>query len=232
MGHNGAGSLAHLTCVFFFQLAGAEPTYVVYRGFGQTINDILSGSIDGTCELIASAREHVVGGSVRGFGVAAVERSPLLPDVPTSRKVAYRNSSSKVGWGSMRRRVCRRQFWPSPERRRGGACRPAGGQTLSRDRRQPAEASRPRRGPHAGHRQERCCPLGRRGGKGWRHRGGNPSRSASVAPCCAPGQPYPLSSPPRNARILSAISRARAPASSSPNAPVMGISASIGRPSG
>ena len=71
MGHNGAGSLAHLTCVLFFQLAGVEPTYVVYRGFGQTINDILSGSIDGTCDLIASAREQVVGGSVRAFGVAA-----------------------------------------------------------------------------------------------------------------------------------------------------------------
>ena len=86
MGHNGAGSLAHLTCVFFFQLAGVEPTYVVYRGFGQTINDILSGSIDGTCELIASAREYVVSGSVKGFGVAAVERTPLLPDVPTSKE--------------------------------------------------------------------------------------------------------------------------------------------------
>jgi putative tricarboxylic transport membrane protein len=86
MGHNGAGSLAHLTCVFFFQLAGVEPTFVVYRGFGQTINDILSGSIDGTCELIASAREHVVGGTVKGFGVASRERTPLLPDVPTSKE--------------------------------------------------------------------------------------------------------------------------------------------------
>jgi len=86
MGHNGAGSLSHLTCVLFFQLAGVEPTYVVYRGFGQTINDILSGSIDGTCDLIASAREHVVGASVRGFGVAAPERSPLLPDTPTSKE--------------------------------------------------------------------------------------------------------------------------------------------------
>ena len=86
MGHNGAGSLAHLTCIFFFQLVGVEPTYVVYRGFGQTINDILSGSIDGTCDLIASAREHVVGGTVRGFGVAATERTPLLPDVPTSKE--------------------------------------------------------------------------------------------------------------------------------------------------
>ena len=86
MGHNGLGSLAHLTCAFFFQLIGVEPTFVVYRGFGQTINDILSGAIDGTCDLIASGREHVVGGTVRGFGVATPERSPLLPDVPTSKE--------------------------------------------------------------------------------------------------------------------------------------------------
>ena len=86
MAHNGLGSLSHLTCVLFFQLAGVEPTYVTYRGFGQTINDILSGAVDGTCDLIASARAHVVGGSIRGFGVAATERSPLLPDVPTSKE--------------------------------------------------------------------------------------------------------------------------------------------------
>ena len=84
MGHNGAGSLAHLTCVVFFQLIGVEPTYVVFRGFGQTINDILSGAIDGTCELVASVTGHVKGGSVKGFGVAADERSPVLPEVPTS----------------------------------------------------------------------------------------------------------------------------------------------------
>jgi len=51
--------------VFYFQHVAAEPTYVVYRGFGQTNNDILSGSIDGTCELIASAREEVVAGCQR-----------------------------------------------------------------------------------------------------------------------------------------------------------------------
>ena len=53
---------------------------------GDGINDILSGSIDGTCELIASAREHVIGGTVKGFGVATPERTPLLPDVPTSKE--------------------------------------------------------------------------------------------------------------------------------------------------
>jgi putative tricarboxylic transport membrane protein len=84
MGHNGVGSLAHLTCLLYFQLIDAEPTYVVYRGFGQTINDILSGSIDGTCDLTASVVGHAQGGSVKVFGVAADERSAALPDVPTS----------------------------------------------------------------------------------------------------------------------------------------------------
>lgn len=84
MGHNGLGSLSHLSCLLFFQLLEVEPTYVVYRGFGQTINDILSGAIDGTCDLTASTSGHVTGGSVRGFAVATDARFPTMPDVPTA----------------------------------------------------------------------------------------------------------------------------------------------------
>ena len=84
MGHNGVGSLSHLSCLLFFQLIEVEPTYVVYRGFGQTINDILSGAIDGTCDLTASTTAHVTGGSVRGFAVASDARFPTMPDVPTA----------------------------------------------------------------------------------------------------------------------------------------------------
>lgn len=84
MAHNGLGSLSHLTCLLYFQLIGVEPTYVVYRGFGQAINDILSGAVDGTCDLVASVTSHVKGGSVKAFGIADDARSPALPDVPTS----------------------------------------------------------------------------------------------------------------------------------------------------
>jgi tripartite-type tricarboxylate transporter receptor subunit TctC len=84
--HNGAGSLSHLTCVVFFNQVGVEPTYVVYRGYGQVINDILSGALDGTCELIASVRNHVMPGAVKAFGAATNDgkRTDLLPDVPSS----------------------------------------------------------------------------------------------------------------------------------------------------
>ncbi len=170
MGHNGVGSLAHLTCLFFFQLAGVEPTYVVYRGFGQTINDILSGSIDGTCELIASAREHVIGGTVKGFGVAARERTPLLPDVPTSKEGGMPEFVMESWLG-----LYAPKGVPPPDpgqiARGGGGCARGsiGAEEIPRDRRQRPEERGSRRRPHARDHQERRRSLERGGEKGRRH---------------------------------------------------------------
>ena len=84
LGHSGTGSAPHITIVLLSQLIGVEPTMVAYRGFGQTINDILSGAIDGSCDLVASVSGHVQGGSVKALVVAVGERSPAIPNVPTA----------------------------------------------------------------------------------------------------------------------------------------------------
>jgi tripartite-type tricarboxylate transporter receptor subunit TctC len=84
MGHSGIGAASHITCVLFFQLIDAEPTYVTYRGYGQTVNDILGGSIDGTCDLVASVSPQVSAGVIRALVVAADERAPAVPEVPTA----------------------------------------------------------------------------------------------------------------------------------------------------
>jgi putative tricarboxylic transport membrane protein len=99
MGHNGIGSAAHITCVLFFQLIGAEPTYVTYRGYGQTINDILSGAIDGTCDLVASVSGQVQAGAVKAFAVAVDERSPVVPDVPTSTEAGLPDFKAETWTG-------------------------------------------------------------------------------------------------------------------------------------
>ena len=119
MGHNGAGSLSHLTCVLFFQLAGVEPTYVVYRGFGQTINDILSGSIDGTCDLDrlgARARARRVGQGVRGCGRRAVAAVAGRADVQGRRPA--RIHGRELARALCARKVSRRRSWPSCARPR------------------------------------------------------------------------------------------------------------------
>lgn len=86
LGHSGIGAASHITCVLLFKLIGTEPTYVSYRGFGQTINDILSGSIDGSCDLVASVSGQVQGGAVKALVVAVAERSKTVPNVPTAKE--------------------------------------------------------------------------------------------------------------------------------------------------
>lgn len=83
LGHSGIGSAPHISIVLLSQLIGVEPTMVAYRGFSQTINDILSGAIDGSCDLAAAIGAHVQAGSVRALVVAADERLPAFPDVPS-----------------------------------------------------------------------------------------------------------------------------------------------------
>lgn len=84
MGHSGNGSASHITCLLFFGLINVKPTYIPYRGFGQTINDIMGDKIDGSCDLVASVAGQVQAGSVRALVVASKERSATLPDVPSA----------------------------------------------------------------------------------------------------------------------------------------------------
>ena len=84
MGHSGNGAASHMTCLHFYGLIGVKPTYVPYRGFGQTVNDIIGSKIDGSCDLVASVTGHVQGGSVRALVVAAKERAESVPNVPTA----------------------------------------------------------------------------------------------------------------------------------------------------
>jgi tripartite-type tricarboxylate transporter receptor subunit TctC len=99
MGHSGIGAASHITCVLLFQIIGAEPTYVAYRGFGQTINDILSGALDGSCDLVASVGGQVQGGAVKAFAVATLDRSPVIPDVPTAREAGMPEFAAETWTG-------------------------------------------------------------------------------------------------------------------------------------
>jgi tripartite-type tricarboxylate transporter receptor subunit TctC len=83
-GHSGNGAASHITCLLFFGLIKAPPTYVPYRGFGQTVNDIIASKIDGSCDLVASVAGQAQSGLVKALVVASKERSATLPEVPTA----------------------------------------------------------------------------------------------------------------------------------------------------
>ncbi|OYU47556.1 MAG: ABC transporter substrate-binding protein [Rhizobiales bacterium PAR1] len=81
---SGLGSIQHIGGEQLKQVAGIEMTHVPYRGAGPALQDVLSGNIDIFITTPPSAVGHVQAKSVIPLALAAKERHPALPDVPTA----------------------------------------------------------------------------------------------------------------------------------------------------
>jgi tripartite-type tricarboxylate transporter receptor subunit TctC len=82
----GVGSVSHSTGVLFDSVVGVKPTLVAYRGTGPALNDLMSGQVDFMTDQIVNVAPQVSGGTIRAYAIATPERSPALPDVPTTKE--------------------------------------------------------------------------------------------------------------------------------------------------
>src|ERR1700681_1633435 len=67
-GSAGAGSATHLGCVVLNYVIGVDITHVPYRGTGPAMQDLSGGRIDYLCDIIATAKPQIDGGTVKGRG--------------------------------------------------------------------------------------------------------------------------------------------------------------------
>jgi tripartite-type tricarboxylate transporter receptor subunit TctC len=79
----GTGTTSHLTAELFQSKTGTKFVHVPYKGTAPALNDLIAGHVDLMFTEVASALELHRAGKVRILAVAAAERSPLLPDLPT-----------------------------------------------------------------------------------------------------------------------------------------------------
>ena len=84
--HAGVGSVSFTTCTLLTSQLGAKSIVAAYRGTGPALNDLVGGQVDYMCDQIVNLVEQVKGGSIRAYAIATPERSPALPDVPTTRE--------------------------------------------------------------------------------------------------------------------------------------------------
>jgi tripartite-type tricarboxylate transporter receptor subunit TctC len=84
--HAGVGSVSFTTCSLFNSLVGAKPTRVTYRGTGPALNDLVAGQVDYMCDQIVNLVPQIQAGTIKAYAVAIPERSPALPDVPTTKE--------------------------------------------------------------------------------------------------------------------------------------------------
>jgi len=83
-GSGGVGATSHLTCLFLDYLLGTKTTHVPYRGSGPALQALIAGQIDYVCDQTVGIVPSIQGGLVKGMVIATSERSPVLPNVPTS----------------------------------------------------------------------------------------------------------------------------------------------------
>ena len=97
----GIGSVAHLVFEVFAAGAGVEAVHVPYKGGGQAIGDVVAGHIDANMAAISVARGLIDQGQVKGLAVTALERSPVLPNLPTLRESGIKTADVELRfwWG-------------------------------------------------------------------------------------------------------------------------------------
>ncbi|MBN9442680.1 tripartite tricarboxylate transporter substrate-binding protein [Bosea sp. (in: a-proteobacteria)] len=85
--HAGVGSVSWTTCTLLKGVLGTPKiNSVAYRGTGPALNDLVSGQVDFMCDQIVSVAEQVRANTIKAYAVASAERSPALPDVPTTKE--------------------------------------------------------------------------------------------------------------------------------------------------
>ncbi len=85
-GSSGNGSVHHMAGELFKIAAGVQLTHVPYRGVGPAMQDLVAGNIDLMFDGLGSSANQIQAGTLNALAVAAPERSPAIPNVPTSRE--------------------------------------------------------------------------------------------------------------------------------------------------
>ena len=83
MAHAGVGSITFTFGLLLNSLLGVKPTTVPFSGVAPATAALLGGQVDYMC-LAIEVRPHVQAGAIKAYAIAATERHPALPNVPTT----------------------------------------------------------------------------------------------------------------------------------------------------
>jgi tripartite-type tricarboxylate transporter receptor subunit TctC len=96
----GNGSMSHLNGELLKQYAGIDLLHVPYKGGGSAMPDLLSGRVNMMIETSSGVMPLIRTGRVKALAVTSIQRSPLLPDVPTFAELGFPGIYSVV-WGGL-----------------------------------------------------------------------------------------------------------------------------------
>ena len=96
---SGNGGAIHLASELFKRETGTTINHVPFRGGGPAVIAVMAGDADIFINDASTTLSNIQAGSLRALAMLSPQRSPLLPDLPTSAELGYPGivSSSWVG---------------------------------------------------------------------------------------------------------------------------------------
>ena len=85
----GIGGVTHLLNERFSAMVGVPITSVHYRGAAPALVDLMSGQVQFYIDVVISSIPHIRTDKLKPLAVSSVERSPLMPSVPTFKELGY-----------------------------------------------------------------------------------------------------------------------------------------------
>ena len=90
MGSAGIGSGSHIAGEYFFKVIAKTPVkHIPFQGGNPAMMGLLTGDVTALAATATALVRNVKNGDVTGLGIAATERSPMLPSVPTFAEAGY-----------------------------------------------------------------------------------------------------------------------------------------------
>lgn len=98
-GSGGAGAQSHLTCAYLNELVGSKSQHVPFRGSAPSLNALIAGQIDYSCNNTTEAVPQIQANTVKPLAIAGDRKVPVLPDVPTAAEQGLKFEA--MGWQAL-----------------------------------------------------------------------------------------------------------------------------------
>lgn len=98
-GTAGSGSASHMAMALFESMAKIKMVHVPYKGTGPALTELLGGHLGLMFDVIMTSLPHTQSGKLRTLAVSSLQRSPIVPQVPTVAESGYPGFEALVWFG-------------------------------------------------------------------------------------------------------------------------------------
>ena len=97
IGYGGVNNTQHLTGELLKFRAGIDMVGINYKGSAAAVTDLLGGQIQLLVDSLTATLPHIKSGKIKPLAIAALQRAPQLPDVPTIAELGFPGFEG-IGW--------------------------------------------------------------------------------------------------------------------------------------